>query len=103
MIFWISGVAAEDAVEDQLLGELVGPRLDHHHRLFGADDHEVEVGDVALAVGRVDDHLAVDQPDPHRADRVVEGDVGEHQRRRGAVDRQDVGVVLAVGREARRR
>ena len=67
--------------------------------VFGADDDQVEVGDVALAVGRVEDDLAVDQADAHRADGVVERDLGEDERRRGAVDRQDVGIVLAVGRE----
>ena len=81
MIFWISLVAAPDALEEQLLGDLVGARLDHHHRVLGAGHDQVEVRDVALAVGGVHDHLAVDQPDAHRAHRVVERDVGEHQRR----------------------
>ncbi len=84
----------------QLLGDLVGAGLHHHHRLLGADHDEVEVRHVAQAVGGVHHHLAVDQPHPHRAHRVVERDVGEHQRDRGAVDGEDVGIVLAVGREA---
>ncbi len=93
-------VAAPDALEHQLLGDLVGPGFHHHHRLFGADHDEIEVRHVAQAVGGVHHHLAVDQAHPHRAHRVVERDVGEHQRHRGAVDGQDVRIVLAVGREA---
>ncbi len=92
-------MGGEDRLQHLLLGELVGGGLHHHHRLAGAGDHQVEVGDVALAVGGIDDQLAVDHPDADGADRVVEGDLGQRQRRRGAVDGEDVGVVLAVGRE----
>ncbi len=90
----------EDALEEHLFRELVGAGFDHHHRVLGAHDHQVEVRDVALAVGRVDDDLLLDHADPHRSHRMVEGDVGEHQRRRGTVDRQDVRIVLAVGGQA---
>ena len=91
-----------DALEEPLLRDLVGARLDHDHRVLGADDDQIQVGDVALAVGRVEDDLVVDEPDANRADRVVEGNLGEHQRGRGAIDRHDVGVVLAVGGENER-
>ena len=92
-------VAREDAVEDHALIELVGAGLDHRHRVLRADDDQVEVGDIALGAGRVEDDLVVDQSDANGAYRVVEGDVGEHERSRCAVDREDVGVVLLVGRE----
>ena len=52
----------------------------------------------ALSVGRVDDELVVDDADADRADRAVEGDVRERERAAGAVDAEDVGVVLLVGR-----
>ena len=42
-------MAGPDAVEERLLGELIGAGLDHHHRLFGADDDQIEVGDSVVA------------------------------------------------------
>ena len=92
-------VGLEDRVEQRRFGELVGAGLDHHHRVAGAGDDEIELGDVPQAVGRVHDQLAVDEAHAHGADRIEERDVGEGERRRGAVERQHVGIVLAVGRE----
>ena len=48
---------------------------------------------------RVDDEVAVDLADPHRADGRRQRDVGDHQRRRGAVHREDVVGVDVVDRE----
>ena len=48
---------------------------------------------------RVDDEVAVDLADPHRADRLRERDVGDHQRRGGAVHREDVVGVDVVDRQ----
>ena len=67
-------VAEEDRVEHRLLGDLVGARLDHHDRLLGAGDDEVDLGLLALGVGRVEDELPVDRADADRADRGVERD-----------------------------
>ena len=64
----------------------------------GADVDQVEVGLPALGVRGVGDHLAVHPPDAHRTDGARERDVGDGERGRGAVDAQDVGVVLAVAR-----
>jgi hypothetical protein len=50
-------------------------------------------------VGRVDDELAVDAADAHRADRAGEGDVGQAEGGGGAVHREHVGVVLTIGAE----
>ncbi len=50
-----------------------------------------------LLVGLMTTSPSISRRAPRR--RVVEGDVGQHQRGRGAVDRQDVGIVLAVGGE----
>ena len=51
-----------------------------------------------LLVG-VDDEVAVDLADPHRADRRRERDVGDHQRGGGAVHGEDVVRVDVVDRE----
>ena len=50
------------------------------------------------AVGNGDE-LAVDPAQPDGADRAEERDPGQEQRGRGADHREDVGVVLAVGRD----
>ena len=73
--------------------------LDHDDVGLVADVNQVEVAFGALVVGRVDDELAVDAADAHRADRAGERDVGEAEGGGGAVHREDVGVVLAVGAE----
>ena len=88
-----------ERVEHLGLGDLVGARLDHQDGLVGARDHEVEVGRELLLLGRVDDEVAVDLADPHRADRRRERDVGDHQGRRRAVHGEDVVRALVVDRE----
>ena len=88
-----------ERVEHLGLGDLVGARLDHQDGLVGARDHEVEVGGELLLLGRVDDEVAVDLADPHRADGRRERDVGDHQGRRRAVHREDVVRVVVVDRQ----
>ena len=81
--------------------------LDHHDRDVAVveaatgDDH-LEGRRVTFFVRGVGDPLAVDLGDAHGADRTVERDAGDHQRRGGAVDRRDVVGVLQVGAENRR-
>ena len=53
-----------------------------------------EVAEVGLTT-----HWPSQQPDAHRADRGVEGDVGDVEGGGGADDGQGVGVVLHVGGE----
>ncbi|CAB4561856.1 unannotated protein [freshwater metagenome] len=81
--------------------------LDHHDRdvarveLTTGDD-ELERAGLALFVGRVGDPLAalaVGHADG--ADRTVERDARDHQRRRGGVDAEHVVRVLHVGTEDR--
>ncbi len=88
-----------ERVEHLRLGDLVRAGLDHQDRLVGARDHEVEVGRELLLLGRVDDEVAVDLADPHRADRGRERDVGDRQGGRRAVHREDVVRVVVVDRE----
>ena len=92
-----------ERVEDLRLGDLVRARLDHQDRLIGTRDDQIELGvlDQVLLVG-VDDEVAVDLADPHRADRRRERDVGDHQRRGGAVHRQHVVRVDVVDRDRQR-
>ncbi len=89
-------MAEADRLEDDLLGYLVGARLDHQDRLLGAGDDQVETRHGLRLVRRVGNELAVHEADPHRADGAVKRDAREAQRRGRAVHRQDVGIVLLV-------
>ncbi len=94
------GVSELEGLEQRLLGHLVGTGLDHGQAVLRADDDEVERA-LLLALGqrRVDDELAVDQPDADGADRAEERHRRDHERRRDAVDREDVVRGDHVGRE----
>jgi hypothetical protein len=94
-------VGVFDGVGHDRLGQDLGSRLDHHHGLARAGDNQVERAVGELRHRRVGDEGAVDVADANRADRSQEGDAADHQRRRGAVDGEDVGVVLLVRREDR--
>ena len=87
-----------ERVEDLLLGDAVGAGLDHQDRLVGAGDDQVEVELGVVLLGGVDDEVAVELADPHRADVGGDGDRGDRQRRGGAVHREDVVGVDVVNR-----
>jgi len=78
------------------LGDLVGRALVHHDVLLVADVDEVEIGLGLLLMGRVGDELALHAGHAERAQRAGPRDVGHGERRAGAEDREDVGVVRAV-------
>ena len=88
-----------EGIEDDALVDFARAGFDHDDRVRRTGHDEVEVGEIALRVGRIDDDLAVDVADAHGGDRIREGNLGDHQRRRGGVDGEDVGIVLAVGGE----
>ena len=76
--------------------ELLGFGLDHHHRIRGAGDDQVELAFLDLRLGRVEDIFAVEVADARGADRAHEGDAGDGERCGRGDHRQDVGLVLAV-------
>ncbi len=86
-----------ERVEDLRFGDLARAGLDHQDRLVGTRDDQIELGvlEQVLLVG-VEDEVAVDLPDPHRTHGGVERDVGDHQRRGGAVHGQHVVRMLVV-------
>ena len=96
--FLICVVRDVERVEDLGLGDLVGARLDHEDRVLGAGDDEVEVG--AVERGRSSGGLTTKLPStlPMRTapTGVGSGTVGDHQRRGGAVHREDVVGVHVV-------
>ncbi len=89
-----------ERLEKQILRHLVGAGLDHGQAVLRADDDEVEGGLLpVLLQRRVDDELAVDQPDAHRADRPEERQRRQHERSRRTVDAENVVRGDEVGRE----
>jgi hypothetical protein len=83
-------------LEHRVLRHLEGPGLDHHHRVFGRGDDQVERAPIEIGKARVHDQTAVDEPDAHRAEGPQERDPGHAHRRGCAVHRQDARVVLLI-------
>ena len=92
-------VRERERLEHRLLRHLVAAGLDHRERLARADDDQVERGLVHLLVRRVDDQLALDARDAHRADRPEERERRDRERGGGAVDGEDVVRHDHVGRQ----
>ena len=88
-------------LDELVLGQFLGLALDHDDLVIGADVNEVQVAEFTLGVGGIDDELAVDPADAHRAHGAAEGDVRDAQRRRRAVDGEHVGIVFTVGAQER--
>ena len=80
-----------EGLDDDALGDLLGAGLDHDDGVGGAGDDQVHVGLVLELLERgVDDQLAVDAADVHRADGAAERDVADRERRGGAERREHV-------------
>ncbi len=79
----------------------LGARLDHHDRVARAGDDQVELRVGELAVGRVDDELAVDPTDADGTDRTRERDLADGQGGRGRDRAEHIRLILLVGREDR--
>ena len=86
-----------DGTDDDLFGYLLGAGLDHHDAVPGADDHDVQLADQALRVGRVHAVLPVDEADAHSTNWAVERNVRERQGAACAIDAEHVGIVFLVG------
>ena len=73
--------------------------LDHHDRVGRAADDQVDVAELELLEGRVQNPVSLDPPTRTRGDRTVPGHRREAERERGGDDAEDVGIVLLVGGE----
>jgi hypothetical protein len=93
-------VSELERLEEDLLLDLARAGLDHRQAVLRADDDQVErrLLEILLVRG-VDDELAVDAADADGADGAEERQRREHQRRRGAVDAEDVVRGDQVGGE----
>ena len=76
--------------EQHVLRDLLRAGLDHRQAVLRADDDQVERRLLERRQRRVDDELLIDPADAHCADRSEERHRRDHQRRRGAVDAEDV-------------
>ena len=92
-------VREHDRLGRDILGEDLDAHLDHHDRVAGACDDEVELGVAELGVRRVEDVLAVDVADAHGADRALERDLADRQGGGRGDGAEDVRVVLVVRRQ----
>src|SRR4026207_1968583 len=82
-----------------LFRQLIGSAFDHDDVVFGADVDQIEITMHAIGVGGISNELAVDSADPNCTDWSFEWNVGNTQRRGGAVDRQDIRIIFAIGAE----
>src|SRR4029453_18999056 len=81
------------------LGHFVRRAFDHDYVVFGADINEVEVTLGALRVRRVGDELPVDAANRNGGDWTGKWNVRHAKRGGGPVERQNVGIIFAVGAE----
>ena len=92
-------VAEHHGAEHDFLGQLLGFGLHHQHGGLGAGDDQVQVGQLARGLARVEHVLAVDVADAGGADRAGERNAGDRQGGRRADHGGDVGVDLGVQRQ----
>ena len=85
-----------------ILGQLIGLGLDHHDRVLGACDNQIEalLGVVAQVLhvvdGRVQHIFAIDKAHAATRDRPHEGNTRNRQRRRGRDHRHHIGIIDEV-------
>ncbi len=92
-------VAEVQRFHHQGFGNFIGAALHHEDGVLGAGDAQIERAGIHLGCRGISHECAVDVADAHRADRSLERNVADGQRRRSAVDRQNVDLMFAVGRQ----
>ena len=91
-----------ERLDESSSGSSSADAFDHDDVVFGADVNEIEIALLAFVVRRVGDELAVHAADAHGADRAGKRNIGNAERGGGAVDRENIGIILAVGAEQNR-
>ena len=94
-----TAMSGHHRLEHRLLGELLGLRLDHEHRVRRAGDDEVERRILHLLDRRIELQRPIDETDARPADGTHEGDARKRQRGGGGDHREDVGIILEIVRE----
>src|SRR6185437_6135264 len=92
-------VAEHDGAEHDILGKLLGFRLHHEHAFLRAGNDEVELRVRHLVELGIEYATTVDIADTGATDGSKERDARQRQRRRGADQGDDIGIVLQVVRQ----
>ena len=91
-------VAEHHRAEHDVFGQFHRFGFDHQHRVGGAGDDQLELGIDQLALGRVEQVLAVLVTDLGGTDRAIERGTRQRDRSRRAEQRQDVAIHFRVHR-----
>ena len=95
------GAGPVEGVDDVVLGDEAGFAFHHGQRGLAGREDDVEVALPALAVGGVEDELAVDAADAAADHGAVEGQARQVQGGRSAGHGEDVGIVFLISGEHR--
>ena len=91
-------VTEQHRTEHNLLGQLVGLRLDHQDGVLGTRNHQVQVRVLTQPGRSIQDIAAILVADPRGADRPLERCTGNRQRGRCADQRRDLGIDTWIER-----
>ena len=93
-------VAEHHRAQHDFFAELLGFRFHHQHRVGGAGHDQIELALGHLVDLRIEHVFVVDEADARGADRAHERRARQRERRRGRHQRQDVGIVFQIVRQA---
>ena len=79
------------------LRNFLGFAFNHDHLVLCSHVDKIKVARDALTVHRIYHKLAVDTADANRTDRPGERNIRDAKRRAGTIDKENVGIVFAVG------
>ena len=68
-------VSEEDSFQNDLFGKLIRSRLDHHDGVVRPCHGQIQVGNRALLLRRIDDELSIHAADLNACDRSRKGDI----------------------------
>lgn len=78
-------------------GDFPGRAFIHHDVVLIAHVNEIEIALGLFGMGRVGHELAFDSSDADGPERAGPGNIADHQRRAGADDAENVGIISAIG------
>ena len=92
-------VAEHHGAQHDFLGQLLRLGFDHQHGGFGARHHQIKLAVLALGLAGVEYEFAIDVAHAGRADRAVERNARDAQRRAHGDHGGDVGIHFRVERD----
>ena len=88
-----------ERLDELIFRQFVGGAFEHDDVVLSADIDQIEIALLPLGMGRVGDKLAVDTTDAHGPDRAIKRNIGNAERGRGAIDRENIGIIFPIGAE----